>query len=86
VREAHKPMSSALVFVPAPQFKNHFVVLDGWDLKVPPTPQHNLFDCAAPSKQAKVEPSAIINSHALNWDGLYRGRLPMEGGFVLMCI
>ena len=53
-REAHKPKSSTLLLVPAPQFKNHLVILDGWFLKKPPAPQQTPFDWAAPSKQARV--------------------------------
>jgi hypothetical protein len=54
VSVAHKPKSSAFVFVPTPQLMNQFVILDWCDLKKPPTPQQEPFDCAAPSKNAMM--------------------------------
>jgi len=56
-RETHRPRSSALLLVPAPQLRNQFVVLDWWALKEPPAPQQRPLERAAPSKLTRTVPS-----------------------------
>lgn len=65
VRVAHKPGSSALVFVPTPQFRYHFVTLEACDLKIPPAEQQFPVGKTAPSKQASVKPSKSVISQTL---------------------
>ena len=73
-REAHNPKSSALEFVPCPQFKYQLVVLFGCDLKNPPAPQFKPEVAAAPSKHASVYPSVreisqLLGVNVLNEEG-----------------